>query len=214
VGVSTKQMEVWSGRFGEEYTARNVMDSEGTDALYQRTLGVTRSALNERFIGHLSRDTKILEVGTNIGRQLGLLQTQGYRQLFGVELQWAAVEHAHRNLPLVNIVQGSAFDIPFRDRWFDVVFTAGVLIHLSPKDVEVALREIHRCSSRYIWGHEYWAPEWTEVPYRGHSELLWKTDYAQLYLQLFPDLKLVREERLRSTTDSNIDTMFLLEKAR
>jgi hypothetical protein len=70
--------------------------------------------------------------------------------------------------------------------------------------------EIHRCSKTWIWGLEYYAPELTEIPYRGHRNLMWKTDYAQLYLKSFSDLELVLEERLPYLTDSNVDTMFLL----
>jgi len=59
---------------------------------------------------------------------------------------------------------------------------------------------------------EYYAPELTEIPYRGHRNLMWKTDYAQLYLKSFSDLELVLEERLPYLTDSNVDTMFLLRR--
>jgi hypothetical protein len=52
----------------------------------------------------------------------------------------------------------------------------------------------------------------TEVVYRGHSALLWKTDYARLYLRQFPGLELVREDRLRYLDNDNVDTSFLLRK--
>jgi len=53
----------------------------------------------------------------------------------------------------VNLIQGSVFDIPFKDKYFDMVFTAGVLIHVSPSDIKKVLKEIYRCSTKYIWGH-------------------------------------------------------------
>jgi hypothetical protein len=52
----------------------------------------------------------------------------------------------------------------------------------------------------------------TEVSYRGHDSLLWKTDYAQLYVERFPDLELVSEQRLRYLENENVDTMFLLRR--
>ena len=33
------------------------------------------------------------------------------------------------------------------------------------------------------------------VSYRGHEDLLWKMDYARLYLALFQDLEVVQEQR-------------------
>ena len=75
-----------------------------------------------------------------------------------------------------------------------------------------ALHEIHRCAKTWIWGFEYYAPKSTEIVYRGHRSLLWKTDFARTYLQQFPDLELVREERFPYLQDANIDTAFLLRR--
>jgi pseudaminic acid biosynthesis-associated methylase len=211
MSVVTKQMEVWSGEFGAEYTERNASEVKD-DELYQQTHGVSRSVLNHEFIGQLPRDARVLEIGTNIGLQLSRLAADGFTNLWGIELQWRAIDVARQRLPRANIVQSSAFEVPYRDAWFDLVYTSGVLIHLSPNDITKALTEIVRCSRRFIWGFEYWAPAMQEVTYRGHSDLLWKTDYAKLYLDTFPSLKLIKERRLTSNVDQTIDTMFLLEK--
>ena len=93
-----------------------------------------------------------------------------------------------------------------------MVFTSGVLIHISPTNVPEALREIYRASQKYIWGFEYWAKEPTEIPYRGHRNLLWKANYAQMYVDLFGDLELIKEEKLKYISNENIDSMFLLKK--
>ena len=80
-------------------------------------------------------------------------------------------------------------------------------------DIRGALREIHRCSRRFIWGLEYYAAEYQEVEYRGHKELLWKTDFAKLYLETCPGLRLVKQRIYPWLDDPNEDVMFLLEKA-
>ena len=59
---------------------------------------------------------------------------------------------------------------------------------------------------------EYFAPTVTEVNYRGHEGLLWKTDYAKKYLESFEDLELVLEHHLAYLESANIDTVFLLRK--
>lgn len=54
----------------------------------------------------------------------------------------------------------------------------------------------------------------TEVVDRGHEDLLWKMDYAQLYLEQFPGLKQVQKETLPYLENPNVDCMFLLRKTR
>ncbi|HEX9780164.1 MAG TPA: pseudaminic acid biosynthesis-associated methylase [bacterium] len=208
----TPQAAVWSGPFGRSYTDRNDLTIEELDAMYESRYGVTRSALNARFLDGVDRGARILEVGTNVGTQLGCLRRQGFTRLYGIELQAYAVARARSRLPGVTLIQGSATGLPFRDGSFDLVFTSGVLIHLAPADLATAMREIHRCSRRGILGLEYFAPELTGVPYRGRANLLWKADYAALYRAACPDLELVREERLPYRTEPLEDAMFLLRK--
>lgn len=209
---NTPQMDAWAGEFGRAYTDRNLLSPRELDELYQRRLGVTRRAMNEEFIGSLDRGIRVLEVGSNVGNQLVLLQDMGFTDLYGIELQRYAVEIAKQRSRGINIIQGSAFDIPFRDGFFDLVFTSGVLIHLSPADISQALCEIHRCSRRFIWGMEYFANEYEEVQYRGREALLWKADFARLYQELRRDLTLVKQATYPSVVENTKDVMFLLER--
>ena len=100
----------------------------------------------------------------------------GFVNLYGIELQSYAVELSKARTKRINIIEGSAFDIPYKDGYFDLVFTSGILIHINPSDIVWALREILRCTREYIWGFEYYADEYQEINYRGRSDLLWKTD--------------------------------------
>jgi pseudaminic acid biosynthesis-associated methylase len=210
---TTEQMRHWGGKFGQEYTDRNEMSLEEMEQLWVKYFGVTRTAINEEFLKGVDRNARILEVGCNIGNQLLCLQKMGFTNLYAIELQPEAVERAKARTRKINIVQGSAFDIPFKDGFFDLVFTAGVLIHFHPSDLGDVLKEIHRCTRQYIWGTEYWAPDWVEIPYRGERDLLWKTDYAAIYGKTFGDLVLVNEKRLPYLDGTgNTDTVFLLRK--
>jgi ubiquinone/menaquinone biosynthesis C-methylase UbiE len=109
-------------------------------------------------------------------------------------------------------VEGSALGIPYPDADFDLVFTSGLLIHIAPNDLVTAMSEIYRCSTTWIGGLEYYAPEMTEVSYRDRQNLMWKTDYARLYLKNFADLELVLEEKVPYLKDGNVDPMFLLRR--
>jgi pseudaminic acid biosynthesis-associated methylase len=206
----TEQIRTWSGDFGREYTDRNTFTPAQVDELYQRNYGITRSEINRRFLESIPRDARILEVGCNVGNQLLMLQSMGFRNLFGIEIQDYALQRAQGRIPTAILSQASALQIPYANGFFDLVFTSGVLIHIAPHDLPVAMREIRRCAKHWIWGFEYYAPQMTEVAYRGHNELLWKTDYARMYTEQFPELELVREDRMRYLENDNVDTAFLL----
>lgn len=156
--------------------------------------------------------TRILEVGSNIGNQLFCLQKMGFTSLYGIELQSYAVELAKSRTKGINLIQGEASDILFKDGFFDMVFTSGVLIHISPSSLPSVLNEIHRCTRNYIFGFEYFSDVTLEIPYRGNSDLLWKANFAGKYMELFDDVRLLKEEHIKYLQNENIDTMFLLQK--
>ena len=207
-------MQEWAGQFGKEYTDRNALSLEETELLYKRNYGITHTEMNSKFIGDLDRDMRVLEVGSNIGNQLLCLQEAGFKNLYGIELQSYAVELSKSRTKGINIIEGSAFDIPFKDGFFDLVFTSGVLIHISPEDITTVLDEIYRCTKQYIWCFEYYSDEYTQINYRGHADLLWKTNFSKLFLKRFKNLILVKEELFKYLTNDNIDAMFLLQKGK
>jgi len=204
--MMTKQMKKWDGRFGKEYTKRNI------DA--KDNYNISRSELNTLFLDGIDRNIRVLEVGCNIGNQLLTLQGMGFNSLYGIDVQHEAVELSKGKNKNINIIYGSAFDIPFRDDFFDLVFTSGLLIHIGPGDIGSVLSEIYRCTNRFVWGLEYYAPKYTEIVYRGEDALLWKADFVDLYLNAFSDLRLIREKELLYPDSSNRDYMFLLEKVK
>lgn len=203
---------------------RNRLSKEQLDGMYAAKFGETRSAMNRNFLRTCSI-RNILEVGCNVGNQLALLQSQGFGNLYGIEIFDEAVEAAKRHTTNINIIQGSAFDIPFKDGYFDLVFTSGLLIHIAPDDLTAVMSEIHRVSGKYIWGYEYFSETHRSINYRGNDDRLWSGDFAWRYRTLFHDLTLIRESRMSFKeigleTDKNgksIDqemtaAMFLLQK--
>jgi pseudaminic acid biosynthesis-associated methylase len=200
------------GDFGKQYTDRNTLSLEEMEALYQRNYGMSRTELNELFLADLDRSIKILEVGSNIGNQLLCLQRMGFSDIWGIELQSYAVEISKARTKDINIIKASAFDIPYKDFYFDMVFTSGLLIHIAPSDIGILMEEIYRCTSEYIWGAEYYADQYTEIDYREESNLLWKADFATLYLNRFKDLALIKEKRIKYLDNANVNSMFLIRK--
>jgi pseudaminic acid biosynthesis-associated methylase len=210
----TSQEGVWKGDFGRDYTDRNTFDPKSLDELWLRNYGVARSTINEEFLSGIPRNASFLEIGCNAGNQLLMLRQMGWSNLSGTELQPYALEIACSRLPEVAFKQGSALSLPWKDNSFHVVFTSGVLIHISPNDLPRAADEIYRTTDGYIWCSEYYAPDATEITYRNRRELLWKMDFAAYFIRRFPDLKLVREKRLPYLDNPNVDTVFLLRKTR
>lgn len=213
--MNTKQIEFWSGDFGKAYTDRNTSDPIKWNNWYKLQFGVSKDELNDNFLGHLERDIKVLEVGCNIGQQLSALQRLGFTNLYGIELQAYAVEKAKEQTKNINIIQGSGFDIPFRNGYFDLVFTNGVLIHIHPDNLEKIMVEMFRVSNKYIWGFEYFSDEIKEVKYRGHEGFLWKMDYCEKFMKTCNKLAIVKRKVLPYLTPEyhgNSDIMYLLEK--
>ena len=192
----TQQLEIWCGEFGRQYTDRNQVD-------WRTVVPLLRPMVDGLSLG------RVLEVGSNRGHNLlALRHLLGEAvELIGVEPSPYAREAARA--AEVETRAGDAFALPFPDGHFDLVFTAGVLIHVALKDLPAAMREVHRCSRRYILAIEYFSEEETSIPYRGHQELLWKRDFLRHYQTLFPPLSLLRQGYLE---DWDRSTWWLLEK--
>jgi len=205
---NTEQITFWKGEFGDEYTLRNSGDF---DKLYKKQFGITRTELNNEFLSDFNKDIFILEIGCNKGIQLNILEKMGFNNLWGIEINKKALQIARENKSL-NLVEGSALEIPFKEEFFNIVFTSGVLIHISPKDLPKVIDEMYRTTRKYIWCFEYFAEECQEIVYRGNKNRLWKNNFLKLFLERHPDLKIVKQKKLKYIGNENVDMMFLLEK--
>lgn len=213
--MKTQQIDFWSGEFGREYTDRNTFSHESWDQFYIQNFGITKLEMNAIALNNLPKDARILEVGCNIGLQLIGFQRMGFTNLYGIELQPYAVEKAKSITTGIQIIQGSGFDLPFKDNYFDLVCTNGVLIHIAPEHHRTIMSEITRCSRSLVMGFEYHAKELTQICYRGHEGFLWKADFAAIYQSHFPELKLVYEKAypyVNQQEAGNQDSVFVLEK--
>lgn len=209
----TAQVKFWQGEFGCQYVDRNPQSIAEIEELYQKAYGVTRRKMNEEFLDGIDTRVKILEVGANVGLQLEGLRQLGFRHLFGVEVSEYAVKRAKRLHSGVDIIRGSGFELPFRDGYFDLVFTSGVLIHIAPTDLPKIVKEIVRVSRSFIWGFEYYSPQPEEIVYRGNTGFLWKRDFSDFYQQSFPVLTLIKEKKYPMVGSKNVSQMFLFKKA-
>ena len=173
------QLETWKGKFGKEYTDRNEIS-------WRDRLPVFKTILNGLALN------SVLEVGCNRGHNLtALIHLLGDEcDIVGVEPNEYAASLARRED--LAVFDRDIYDLPFEDGEFDLVFTAGVLIHIPPDNLSDGLHEIYRVSNNYILAIEYFSEEETCIHYRGNDDLLWKRDFPKIYMETFPDLMLLR----------------------
>lgn len=194
---------LWSGDFGNEYVERNRRAGEGRGPFW--------SALLDEF----PVDT-VLEVGCNNGGNLRWIAEKiPAERVFGIDINVHALDELRQHSS-VNAVWGKARSLPFRDQWFDLTFTMGVLIHQPPECLPLVMSELVRCTKRYVLCGEYHSSVPTEVPYRGQDGALFKRDFGELYLSLFPQLELRKQGFLSRNDGPTWDdvTWWLFEIAR
>ena len=202
---STQQLALWQSEFGRAYTDRNDRDNPArVDSLARILAGIAPQ--------------RTLEVGCNVGWNLTYLRRLGFTGLHGIEPQPYAVARARARIgedPEIGIETGTAFALPFTDASFDLAFTSGVLIHISPRELGRALDEIYRVSRRWIVGIEYdKADGEVEIEYRGHAGALWKRDHGSAWRLRHPDLVHVRTIELHAGDGYDDCTAHVFEKHR
>lgn len=69
----------------------------------------------------------------------------------------------------------------------------GVLIHQPESTLSLVMNEMVRCSRRWVLCGEYFGETTQEVPYRGETKALFRRNYGQLFIDLFPGLRLTEQ---------------------
>jgi pseudaminic acid biosynthesis-associated methylase len=166
--------QIWGGQFGNEYVSRNRVNPALRQDFWR--------GIMTRYIS-----PTVLEVGCNLGANLRPISIVApATSLTGIDINATALGELHREAPAVRLSRASASALPFADRSFDLVFTCGVLIHQPPELLPFIMDEIVRCSRRYVLCAEYFSPDTVEVPYRGQTRALFKSDFGRTYEERYP----------------------------
>jgi spore coat polysaccharide biosynthesis protein SpsF len=176
----TPQEEFWAGEFGAAYIGRNSSE------------GLLASNLNffSRALASAGTIRSCLELGANVGMNLKAL-----RLLFpgialeAVEINAEAARTLGETIGAAHVRNTSIFDYE-PSRQFDLVLVKGVLIHTNPEMLPATYEKIHAACGRFVLLAEYYNPSPVAVPYRGHTDRLFKRDFAGELLDRFPDLAL------------------------
>lgn len=150
--TETNQLDFWQGSTGNNYIERNKFE--------EWKLKPGKTAFQKIF--RKLKFKTVLEVGSNIGLNLMYL-TQIYGEnldLYAVEPNTVAYNKLTSEAQLANLKKAwncNAFNLPLKDGSIDLVFTKGVLIHISPDDLQRATDEIVRVSNKYVLCIEYFS---------------------------------------------------------
>lgn len=178
---STDQEKFWAGEFGSDYIVRNKGDQ------------LLAANLNF-FVKALSQAGKIQschEFGANIGMNLRALKLlYPSANLSAVEINSEASKILAEFVDIQNIYEGSIFDYPI-SKQFDLSLIKGVLIHINPDMLDVVYQKLYEASKKYILVCEYYNPSPVAINYRGHSDRLFKRDFAGELMDKYSDLVLV-----------------------
>ena len=211
--MNDKPKKIWQGDFGKEYTDRNALSVEELNELYFGYYGINAERLYHiYFCPYIKGSDKVLQIGCSSGSDLMVLKKLGYNDVWGLEIQKYAVALSKRRIPSAQIVHGVADDIPFKDGFFDVVFTSGLLIHIPPEKLCNVLQEMVRVSKRFIFGLECFSSEMESVHYRDNDNLMWKADYPKYMMKQDNNLNLLFKKYLSYQKNSNTDIVYMIEK--
>ena len=201
----TQQEKFWAGKFGSEYIDRNKGDSLLAANLnfFCRALSQTRGI------------NKCIEFGANIGMNLKALQLLFPSiKLNAIEINEDAATLLSELVARENIFVGSILDFCPADE-YDLVLIKGVLIHMNPNELPVVYEKLINACKRYLLIAEYYNPSPVEISYRGHSDRLFKRDFAGEIMNAHPQMRLI-DYGFSYHKDVNFPqddiTWFLLEK--
>lgn len=201
----TEQEAFWAGDFGNEYNLRN----RGS-ALLASNLNFFSKAL------HATRNLKsCIEFGANIGMNLRAIQLlYPAMDLHAIEINQEAACELAQIVPEHQIHQGSILEFQANRTW-DLVLIKGVLIHINPDVLPGVYDRLATSSERYVLIAEYYNPAPVTVNYRGHTERLFKRDFAGELMERHPSFNLV-DYGFAYRRDPNFPqddiTWFLMEK--
>jgi pseudaminic acid biosynthesis-associated methylase len=163
----TEQEEFWAGEFGLNYIDRN--NSE--PLLYSKV------AMWAKMLQSANNVESVRELGCNVGLNLvALKRLHPSLSLSGYEINADAARQA-AEFKVAEIKQGSILE-EIDDGKVDLTFTVGVLIHINPDYLDSVYANLVSGSNRYVLVAEYYNPAPTQITYRGHSDRLFKRDFA------------------------------------
>lgn len=192
--MTTKQIELWQGPFGDNYTERNSLNEEDLGHRQAFWMGALQILyMNCPPPSYVPKT--ILEYGAGAGANLVALDRiyKGFQnststdmstdvKLYATEVNEKTRKILKANVPQVELLEDAT---KYNEPFVDLAFTYGVLIHIHPAHRLSVMKEIYKASKKWIICCEYFAPNTRPIDYRGEKDALWLDDYGSLWLDNF-----------------------------
>lgn len=206
-----EQQKFWMSDFGNSYVDRS-KNLDLVNQIYKNRTGTTFNQIYESFFNNLDKNSKIIELACNVGLKLSILKQLGFKNLYGVEINKKAYEVAKDANPDITFFNSSIEDFDPNGKKFDIVCVSGILVHIHPEHLNSIIHKIISLSKKFIFGLENYSDDPTEVVYRGHSNKLWKQNFPNLYRELYPNIKTIKEQKILHKPGPLVDIAYLFEK--
>lgn len=201
----TEQEAFWAGKFGTEYIQRNQGD--------------TLLASNLNFFSEALRTARglnsCIEFGANIGMNLKAIKLlHPSIDAHAIEINNDAAQELMKVIVPTNVHNTSILDFTPTRQW-DLTLIKGVLIHINSDALPQVYEKLVASTGRYLMVAEYYNPTPVSIPYRGHTDRLYKRDFAGEIMDRHPKMQLV-DYGFAYRRDPNFPqddiTWFLMEK--
>ena len=201
----TEQETFWAGEFGNAYIERNqgdVLLASNLD-FFSKALRATRGIQS------------CIEFGANIGMNLKAIQLlHPTIDASAIEINAAAAAQLREVITPDNVHNISILEFE-PTHTYDLTLIKGVLIHINPDELPHVYDKLVASCNRYLMVAEYYNPTPVTIPYRGHTDRLFKRDFAGEIMDRHPQLQLL-DYGFAYRRDPNLPqddiTWFLMEK--
>ena len=178
---ATPQEQFWAGEFGTAYIERN----QGDKLLAANLDFFVKSLRQTRRLG------SCIEFGANIGMNLKALNLlYPALQSHGIEINDDAAAQLAQTIPTDHVFNQSILDFKPERSW-DLALIKGVLIHLNPEVLPTVYDKLVAATGRYLLVAEYYNPSPVTINYRGHTDRLFKRDFAGEIMDRHPQMQLL-----------------------
>ena len=201
----TEQEAFWAGEFGNDYINRNQGDALLASNLdfFSKSLRATRGLQT------------CIEFGANIGMNLKAIQLLHPNiNASAIEINATAAAQLRDVIAPGNVHNTSILDFEPTQK-YDLTLIKGVLIHINPNELPQVYDKLVASCGRYLMVAEYYNPTPVTIPYRGHTDRLFKRDFAGEIMERHPQLQLLDygfAYRHDPTFPQDDITWFLMEK--
>jgi pseudaminic acid biosynthesis-associated methylase len=163
-------VDLWAGDFGNDYTERNQVDWTERISFWAKILAGTSAR-------------SCFEMGCNAGWNLSAIRHIDHRiTVAGNDINTRACQQAWT--AGLDKVWNTLNFTPLFPVQAELVFTAGVLIHIEPEFLEEVMKALVAKSYRWVLAIEYNSVHERQIEYRGHKDKCWARPYGLLYQDL------------------------------